>query len=126
MKFEPLTEEVIGKAIKVQRALGPGLLESAYRMCLAHELRLSGHQVEEEVPLQLTYEGLVIPQAYRLDTLVDGELIVEIKTIDKIHPVHEAQVFTYLRFSGKKVGLLFNFWSWPLKDGGIRRIVRST
>lgn len=125
MDFDPLSTEIIGLAIKVQRALGPGLLESAYRTCLAHELRIAGHKVDEEKPLEIRYEGLVIPQAYRLDIVVDDTLILEIKTVEKLLKVHEAQLFTYLRFSGKKVGLLLNFWSWPLKDGGIKRIVRS-
>lgn len=125
MDFEPLSTETIGLAIKVQPALGPGLLESAYRTCLAHELRMAGYKVEVERPLEIRYEGLVIPQAYRLDIVVDDTLILEIKTVEKLLKVHEAQLFTYLRFSGKLVGLLLNFWSWPLKDGGIKRIVRS-
>jgi GxxExxY protein len=125
MDFDPLSTEIIGLAIKVQRALGPGLLESAYRTCLAHELQIAGHKVEVEKPLEIRYEGLVIPQAYRLDIVVNDSLILEIKTVEKLLKVHEAQLFTYLRFSGKQIGLLLNFWSWPLKDAGIKGIVRS-
>jgi len=126
MEFDPLSEKAIGLAIKVQRALGPGLLESAYRRCLGHELRLAGHSVQEEVALDIDYQGLLISQAYRLDILVDDQLILEIKTVEKLLPVHEAQVYTYLRFSGKQIGLVFNFWAWPMKNGGIRRVNRTS
>ncbi|MBL0312768.1 MAG: GxxExxY protein [Holophagaceae bacterium] len=125
MDIDPLSTEIIGLAIKVQRTLGPGLLESAYRTCLAHELRMAGHKVEEEKPLEIRYQGLVLPQAYRLDVVVDDTLILEINTVEKPLKVHEAQLFTYLRFNEKSIGLLLNFWSWPLKEGGIKRIVRS-
>ena len=125
MEFDSLSEEVIGLAIKVQRALGPGLLESAYRRCLAHELKLAGHRVEEEVPLGIQYKGLDLPLAYRLDILVDDSLIIEIKTVEALLPVHEAQVYTYLRFGEKSLGLVFNFWAWPSKAGGIKRVIRT-
>ncbi len=125
MELEELTGVVIGAAIKVQKTLGPGMLESTYRMCLAHELRQLGLDVCEEVPLEVHYEGLRVPNAYRLDLLIEDLLVVELKTIQKILPVHKAQVATYLRFSGKRVGLLLNFWSWPLKEGGIQRILHT-
>lgn len=125
MEFEAITESAIGCAIKVQRSLGPGLLESAYRACLSHELVKQGHKVEQEVPLPVTYDTLVLPQAYRMDIRVDGTLVLELKTVEKLLPVHEAQLFTYLRFSGHGLGLLLNFWAWPLKDGGIKRIIRT-
>lgn len=125
LEFEDLTNSVIGAAIKVQSAVGPGLLESAYRACLAHELRARGHRLKEEVPLEVSYEGLIIPQAYRMDLVVDDLLVVELKTVERLSPAHEAQLLTYLRFSGNRVGLLFNFWRWPLKEGGIKRMIHT-
>ena len=126
LELEDLTNSVIGAAIKVQATVGPGLLESAYRACLAHELGSRGHGVAQEVPLEVQYEGLVLPQAYRMDLVVDGQLVLELKTVERLSPAHEAQLLTYLRFSRKRVGLLFNFWSWPLKDGGIKRLIHTS
>lgn len=125
LELEDLTNSTIGAAIKVQTTVGPGLLESAYRMCLAHELQARGHQVKQEVPLEVRYDDLVLPQAYRMDLVVDDALVLELKTVERLSPAHEAQLLTYLRFSGKRVGLLFNFWSWPLKDGGIKRLIHT-
>jgi len=125
LELEDLTNSTIGAAMKVQSAVGPGLLESAYRACLAHELVSRGHEVAQEVPLEVRYEGLVLPQAYRMDLVVDSKLVVELKTVERLSPAHEAQLLTYLRFSGNRVGLLFNFWSWPLKDGGIKRLIHT-
>lgn len=122
---QEITEAIIGAAIKMQRALGPGLLESAYEACLVHELRRAGHIVETQVPLSIVYEGLQLPGAYRMDVVVDGKVVVEIKTADRLSDLHPAQLLSYLRFSGLEVGLLLNFWSWPLKDGGIKRLVHS-
>lgn len=119
------TESIIAAAIKVQKALGPGLLESAYEACLIHELKKGGHAVLSQVPLDIQYDDLRIEGAYRMDLLVDGVVIVELKTVDHLLDLHHAQVFSYLRFSGKEVALLLNFWSWPLKDGGIKRVVRT-
>jgi GxxExxY protein len=119
------TESILACAFKVQSTLGPGLLESAYEACLAHELRKQGHDVAVQVPLELTYDDLRIPNAYRLDLIVDGKVIVELKAIDQLQDVHTAQPNTYLRLSGHQVGLLLNFWAWPLKKGGIQRVVRS-
>jgi GxxExxY protein len=123
LELEDLTNQVIGCAIKVQKALGPGLLESACRLCLAHELRYQGLFVLEEVPIQVTYGSLQVPNAYRKDLVVNNILVLELKTVERLSPTHDAQLFTYLRFSGNRVGLLFNFWSWPLKNGGIKRVV---
>jgi GxxExxY protein len=123
MELGNLTDHVIGAGIKVQRTLGPGLMESAYRVCLAHELRNMGLSVQEEDSLAVIYEGLTVPNAFRLDLLVNGQLVVELKTVEKLLPVHQAQVVTYLRFSGHRVGLLLNFWAWPLKAGGIKRLL---
>lgn len=129
-KMEPylypeLTESILAAAFKVQRALGPGLLESAYAACLIHELRQKGHQVLTELEVEIDYEGLRIPNAFRLDLLVDNAVIVELKTVERLLDVHHAQVMSYLRFSGCQVGLLLNFWAWPLKEGGIKRVVRT-
>jgi GxxExxY protein len=118
-----LTEAVIGAAIRVQRALGPGLLESAYEACLAHELCLDGHRVERQVELGLTYRGLLIPQAFRLDLLVDDLVVVELKVAQAFTDAHKAQILSYLRFSNKPVGLLLNFGVYPMANHGIRRFV---
>lgn len=118
-----LTEAVIGAAIRVQRALGPGLLESAYEACLAHELCLEGHRVERQVELGLTYRGLLIPQAFRLDLLVDDLVVVELKVAQGFTDAHKAQILSYLRFSNKPVGLLLNFGVYPMANHGIRRFI---
>ena len=118
-----LTEAVIGAAIRVQRALEPGLLESAYEACLAHELCLDGHRVERQVELGLTYRGLLIPQASRLDLLVDDLVVVELKVAQAFTDAHKAQILSYLRFSNKPVGLLLNFGVYPMANHGIRRFV---
>ena len=108
---EDITEAVIGAAIEVHRHLGPGLLESAYRRCLVHELRLREVAVASEVSIDLEYKGLLVPASYRIDLLVADRVIVEIKAVDPITPLHEAQLLTYLRLSGRKSGLLLNFKS---------------
>jgi len=119
-----ITEAIIGAAIKVQNALGPGLLEEPYKVCLAHTLREEGHKVLREVRLDITYGDLWIPNAYLLDLIVDGKVVVEAKTVDRLKDLHVAQVNSYLRFSGMEVGLLLNFWAWPLKEG-LRRVVHT-
>ena len=123
MELEALTEAVLKAAFKVQSELGPGLLESSYRRCLAQELRTQGFSVREEVPVPISYHGLEIPEAYRIDLLVNDGVVVELKTVEHLTKAHEAQVVTYLRFSHHPVGLLLNFWAWPLKDGGIKRVI---
>jgi len=120
-----VTESIIAAAIKVLNALGPGLFESAYEACLVHELKKVGHTVRTQVPLAIHYEDLLVEGAYRLDLLVDDSVVVELKTVDKLLDFHKAQLHSYLRFSNKEVGLLINFWAWPLKAGGIKRIVRT-
>lgn len=112
-----LTEQVIGAAIEVHRELGPGLLESAYQRALAHELRLRRVDCEEQKICPVTYKDLVIDDAYRLDFLVGGLVVVELKTVDALLDVHEAQVLTYLRFTKCRVGLLLNFRSTILMRG---------
>ena len=118
-----LTQSVIGAAIAVQRSLGPGLLETAYEACLEHELRLAGHRVERQVSLGLTYRGLTVPLAFKMDMVVDDVLVIELKVAEAFAPEHEAQILSYLRFSGKPVGLLLNFGVYPMGRKGIRRFV---
>jgi GxxExxY protein len=113
---------VVNAAMKVHSQLGPGLLESAYKACLAYELRKRGLHVAAEVGLPVVYEGEKLELGYRIDLLVEGLVVVEIKCIDGIHPVHEAQLLSYLRLSGKSIGLLINFHVVHLKDG-IKRMV---
>ena len=119
---DPLTNRVIGLAIGVHRELGPGLLESAYEECLCFELKQSGIVFGRQVPLPIVYKGTRLDCGYRLDIVVQGELIVEIKSVDHLLPIHEAQLLTYLRLGRQKVGLLMNFNSVVLKDG-IQRLV---
>ena len=116
-----LTEMVIGAAIEVHRDLGPGLLESAYQRALEHELTLRKVRFEAQKVCPVTYKGLVLEDAYRLDLLVEDKLVIELKTIDTFADVHEAQVLTYLKFSGCHIGLLINFRTRLLKDG-VRRL----
>lgn len=116
-EINALTEQVIGAAIEVHRDLGPGLLESAYQQALEHELTLRGVRFEAQRVCSVTYKGIVIDGAYRIDLLVDGRLVVELKAVDALADIHEAQVLTYLRFSGCRVGLLINFRSRMLKNG---------
>jgi GxxExxY protein len=116
-----LTEMVIGAAIEVHRDLGPGLLESAYQRALEHELTLRKVRFEAQKVCPVTYKGLVLEDAYRLDLLVEDKLVIELKTVDTFADVHEAQVLTYLKFSGCHVGLLINFRTRLLKNG-VRRL----
>jgi GxxExxY protein len=116
-----LTEQIIGAAIEVHRILGPGLLESAYQRALAHELTLRGVPFEEQKPCPVTYKNLLIEDAYRLDFLINGLVVVELKTVDSLIEVHDSQVLTYLKFTGCQVGLLMNFRSTTLTRG-LRRL----
>lgn len=120
-EINQLTERVIGAAIEVHRELGPGLLESAYQRALAHELRLRGVAFEEQKLCPIKYKDLVIDDAYRLDFLIDGLVVVELKTVDALLDVHDAQVLTYLKFTGCHIGLLLNFRSTVLTRG-LRRL----
>jgi GxxExxY protein len=119
---DPLTERVIGAAIEVHRHLGPGLLESAYEECLSHELKLIGIEHVRQRSLPVNYKGIQLEQAYRIDLVVESSLIVELKTVQAIEPIHEAQLLTYLRLSGVRKGLLLNFHVPVLKQG-IKRFV---
>ena len=121
-QINQLTEQVIGAAIEVHRELGPGLLESAYQRALAHELRLRNVLFEEQRLCPIKYKDLIIDDAYRLDFLVAGIVVVELKTVDSLLDVHDAQVLTYLKFTGRHIGLLLNFRSTVLTRG-LRRLV---
>ena len=111
--------------MRVHTTLGPGLLESAYQACLAHELRKAGCRVDSEVGLPVVYDGIKLDLGYRIDLLVDGLVIVEVKAVDALAPIHEAQILSYLKLSGRSLGLLINFNVAHLKDG-IRRFVVGT
>jgi len=117
-----LSGVVIGSAIRVHSALGPGLLESAYQAALTYELRSQGWEVQSQVILPVKYDGKQIDNGYRIDLLIEKRLIIEIKSVDQIAPIHQAQILTYLRLSGLKLALLINFNSLLLKDG-IRRFI---
>lgn len=121
---DTLTYRIIGAAIEVHRCLGPGLLESAYEECLCLELSLREIPFERQIPLPIVYKSITLLRAYKPDLLVNKEVIVELKTIDKILPVHEAQLLTYLKLSGFERGLLVNFNSVPLVSG-IRRLNKT-
>ena len=122
MGLNDLSDAVVDAAIKVHTALGPGLLEGAYEACLVHELRKRGHLVIQQLALPILYDGICIDLGYRIDLLVDGQVVVEVKSVGKLAPIHTAQVLSYLKLGGYKVGLLLNFNVPHLKDG-IRRIV---
>lgn len=123
IRINQLTQEIIGAGIAVHRALGPGLLESAYQKCLCRELTLRGIPFQYELPIPLEYRGLRLEAGYRLDLLVAGRVVVEVKAIESIAPIHEAQLLTYLRLGGWNVGLLMNFNVVVLKDGIRRRVL---
>ena len=118
-----ITETIIGAAIRVHRALGPGLLESAYCACLCYEVHEANLQFDADRPLPLHYKGVRIDCAYRADLIVASSVVVEVKAVERFDPVHEAQLLTYLRLKGKRVGLLINFNVPVLKDGIYRRVL---
>jgi len=120
--FEKLTQQVIAAAIEVHRALGPGLLESAYEHCLCHELSQRKIQYTRQVVLPLRYKGTMLDCGYRLDILIEDQVVIEMKTVEKILPVHKAQLLTYLRLLPAKVGLILNFHEARLKDGICRLV----
>ncbi|MEP2670046.1 MAG: GxxExxY protein [Cyclobacteriaceae bacterium] len=121
---DSLTEKIIGCAMKVHTALGPGLLESVYHECLYYELRKGGFALEKEKPLPLIYQEVKLDCGYRLDLLVDGKIIIEVKAVDALADIHLAQVLTYLKLTGNRFGLLINFNVLRLKDG-IKRVVNG-
>lgn len=122
-EIDPLTGTILSAAIEVHRALGPGLLESAYVNCLIYELKLRGLKIEHEKPLPVFYKDVMLDCGYRLDLVVEGQVIVEVKSVKTILPIHEAQLLSYLKMSDCKRGLLLNFNVLMLKDGGIRRMI---
>jgi GxxExxY protein len=124
MTLNDLTSAIIGAAIKVHRTLGPGLLESAYRACMAYELNKLGLHVEQEKRIPVVYEEVKLECGFRADLLVNGQVVVECKAKDKLHTVDQAQVASHLRLLGLQVGLLINFHEVVLKNG-IKRIVNN-
>jgi GxxExxY protein len=121
--FPELTRRILGSAIEVHRELGPGLLESTYRVCLVHQLLLEGHDVKQEVPIPITYKGSIVDASFRADLIVDDAALLELKAVEKLLPLHEAQTLTYMKLCNLRIGLLLNFNVRSLKDG-IRRFVR--
>ena len=122
--LDEITGRIIGAAIEVYRHLGPGLLESAYEACLVFELKRLGLKLEEQKPLPVIYKDVKLDCGYRLDLVVENEIIIEIKAVEKLLPIHEAQLLSYLRLANKKVGLLMNFHVAVLKNG-LKRIVNE-
>ena len=121
--YEDLTDKIIKAAIEVHRNLGPGLLESAYEECFMYELVNMDLLVKQQVPIPIKYKDITLKTKYRLDLLVEDKVIVELKSVEKLAPIHEAQLITYLRLSGYRVGLLINFNEKLLKNGIKRRIL---
>ncbi|MCH8533718.1 MAG: GxxExxY protein [Flavobacteriaceae bacterium] len=124
MTENQISSKVIGAAIEVHKQLGPGLLESAYEYCLAHELESLGFTVERQVALPIIYKGIKLDAGYRIDLLINQKLIIEIKSIEALAPIHTAQLLTYLKLKDLKLGLLINFNSVVVK-GGIKRIING-
>ena len=122
LMYEELSHQVLAACIEVHRELGPGLLESAYEECLCRELSLRSLAFTRQVPVPVFYKGVRLDCGYRLDIVVGDKLLLEIKSVDEIHPIHEAQLMTYLRLSGLRVGLLINFNVAILKEGVVRRV----
>jgi GxxExxY protein len=120
-----VTRAIIGCAMKVHSILGPGLLESAYEACLAYELRKAGFEVKCQVELPVVYDGVRLDVGYRIDLLVNDNVVVELKCVEQITPLHEAQIISYLKLSKKRVGLLINFHVLHLKSG-IKRFIEGT
>jgi len=122
MEVEEIASQIINSAIKVHRALGPGLLETAYQTCLTYHLRQKGRMVECEVSLPITFEGVRLDAGYRIDMRIDRVIIIENKSIEEFLPVHQAQTITYLKLSGLSLGFLIN-WNVPRLIDGLRRVV---
>jgi GxxExxY protein len=124
LSFNELTERVLGACIEIHRALGPGLLESAYEECLCHELSLLGMAFERQKPLPVHYKEVNLDCGYRLDLVIEQKLIIELKAVESLLPIHEAQLLTYLKLSSLTLGLLINF-NVPVLKLGIKRIVNN-
>lgn len=123
-RLNKITETIIGVAINIHRSLGPGLLESSYEACMVYDLSEAGLKVEQQKSLPVAYRGVKLECGYRLDLMIENEVIVEIKSIEKLLPVHKVQLMSYLKLSGCKVGLLINFNVEILKEG-IQRVVNN-
>ena len=122
MEFDELSNKVIGCALEVHRNLGPGLLESTYEQCLAYELETAGIPFKLQYPLPVEYKNIRLDCGYRIDVLIGDSIIVELKSVDKLLPIHQAQLLTYMKLAGISIGLLINFNVKYLKDG-IKRMV---
>lgn len=123
LMHEELTEKIVGAAIEVHRALGPGLLESAYEACLCRELEMRGVRFSRQFAVPVEYKGEKLDCGYRIDVLVEESVVVELKCVEKIDPIHTAQLLTYLKLAHKRVGLLLNFHVPTLRDGITRRVL---
>ncbi len=123
-RLDAITRRIIGAAIEVHRRLGPGLLESAYEACLAYELRQRGFKVEQQKPLPVVYKEVRLDCGYRMDLVVEDSVVVEVKAVEDLAPIHDAQLLSYLRIAEKRVGLLVNFHVRVLKNG-LKRIVND-
>ena len=124
LKGNQLTSEIIDAAIEVHRHLGPGLLESTYEECMAFELQQRNLTLERQLELPIMYKGIKLDQNYRIDLLVNNQAVVELKSVNKLEPIHNAQLLTYLKLSGKRYGLLLNF-NVPLMKQGIKRLLNG-
>ncbi len=120
MDINKLSSRIIGAAIEVHKALGPGLLESAYEECICYELSIGGLSLERQKPLAVQYKGINLDCGYRLDVVVEDAIILELKSCEKIEPIHKAQLLTYLKLSGIKLGLLLNFNVTLMREGIVR------
>lgn len=123
-ELNEITGKIIELSIKVHRSLGPGMLEGAYEICLTHELVKHGFTVERQKKLPITYDGIRLDAGYRIDLIVNGSVIVEVKAVEHLNPVHEAQLLSYLRMTGVSLGLLINFNMKMLRDG-VKRVVNK-
>lgn len=125
MELNDLTSRILAAAFKVHSAIGPGVLESVYQTCLDHELRKTGLEVQGQVSLPVLYDGLKLDAGFRIDLLVEGTVVVELKCVDSILPIHKAQLLTYLKLANKPLGLLLNFNVVHLREGGIKRVLNN-
>ncbi|HKP69982.1 MAG TPA: GxxExxY protein [Pyrinomonadaceae bacterium] len=123
-KLNDITGKIIEFSIKVHKTLGPGMLEGAYEICLMHELVRAGFEVERQRKLPIVYDGIRLDAGYRIDLIVNGAVIIEIKAVERLHSVHEAQLLSYLRMTGLKLGLVINFNVKLLRDG-VKRVVNN-
>ena len=125
MIYDKITENIIGAAIEIHRALGPGLLESAYQECLYFELKAKGYSVQKEISQPIVYKDIKLDHGYRIDLLVEHKIVIELKTVEKFTDVHTAQVLTYMKLGDYPIGLLLNFNTKLLKNG-IKRFINTT